>query len=97
MLDPTKILGLRKTLVFYNGRAPRGCKTDWVMNEYRLPDNSSFPKEDIVTCKIYRKATSLKVLKERAAIEEKSRIRLLVILVPIRGCIGLLLLVCSVF
>ncbi|GMP26999.1 hypothetical protein CsSME_00003195 [Camellia sinensis var. sinensis] len=71
--DPTKILGLRKTLVFYKGRAPRGCKTDWVMNEYRLPDNSSFPK-DIVLCKIYRKATSLKVLEERAAIEEKSRI-----------------------
>ncbi|MCI51081.1 protein FEZ-like, partial [Trifolium medium] len=26
------------------GRAPRGTKTDWVMNEYRLPDNSPLPK-----------------------------------------------------
>lgn len=37
LTDPKKILGLRKTLVFYKGRAPRGSKTDWVMNEYRMP------------------------------------------------------------
>nr|ACU18016.1 unknown [Glycine max] len=66
--DPKRIIGLRKTLVFYQGRAPRGCKTDWVMNEYRLPDNCKLPKE-IVLCKIYRKATSLKVLGQRAALE----------------------------
>ncbi|KAL7192877.1 hypothetical protein ACSBR2_024648 [Camellia fascicularis] len=70
--DPKKVLGLRKTLVFYKGRAPRGSKTDWVMNEYRLSDHCS-SMEDIVLCKIYRKATSLKVLEERAAMEEKSR------------------------
>nr|ACS94039.1 NAC family transcription factor 6 [Cicer arietinum] len=70
--DPKRIIGLRKTLVFYEGRAPRGCKTDWVMNEYRLPDNSPLPK-DIVLCKIYRKATSLKVLEQRAAEEEEMK------------------------
>lgn len=41
--DPKRFIGLRKTLVFYKGRAPRGTKTDWIMNEYRLPHNSSLP------------------------------------------------------
>ncbi|XP_031283451.1 NAC domain-containing protein 22-like [Pistacia vera] len=72
--DPKRIIGLRKTLVFYEGRAPKGMKTDWVMNEYRLPDSCPLPK-DIVLCKIYRKATSLKVLEQRAVEEEMKTIQ----------------------
>ncbi|XP_039068500.1 NAC domain-containing protein 6-like [Hibiscus syriacus] len=68
--EPKSIIGLKKTLVFYKGRAPRGRRTDWVMNEYRLPDGCSLPK-DVVLCKVYRKATSLKVLEQRAAEEEE--------------------------
>lgn len=73
--DPKRFIGLRKTLVFYKGRAPRGTKTDWVMNEYRLPDNSSLPM-DMVLCKIYRKATSLKVLEQRAVEEETKNLQM---------------------
>ncbi|CAM0870531.1 unnamed protein product [Alopecurus aequalis] len=72
--DRKRVVGLKKTLVFYEGRAPRGTKTDWVMNEYRLPDRAAGaapPREDTVLCKVYRKATPLKELEQRAsAIEE---------------------------
>ncbi|KAL3619828.1 Protein CUP-SHAPED COTYLEDON [Castilleja foliolosa] len=52
------LLGMRKTLVFYKGRAPRGEKTKWVMHEYRLDGDFSCRhtgKEEWVICRITHK------------------------------------------
>ncbi|CAI0453370.1 unnamed protein product [Linum tenue] len=35
--EGTKCIGLKKSLVFYRGRAAKGIKTDWMMHEFRLP------------------------------------------------------------
>ena len=32
-------VGVKKALVFYGGKPPRGIKTNWIMHEYRLADN----------------------------------------------------------
>ncbi|KAG6763864.1 hypothetical protein POTOM_031308 [Populus tomentosa] len=49
-------IGMRKTLVFYTGRAPHGQKTDWIMHEYRLDDDNSEVQEDgWVVCRVFKK------------------------------------------
>ncbi|GAA0171909.1 hypothetical protein LIER_25841 [Lithospermum erythrorhizon] len=60
------LVGMRKTLVFYQGRAPKGKKTDWVMHEFRLEGplsslanvSSSF-KDDWVLCRVFHKGKEI--------------------------------------
>ncbi|XP_047954002.1 protein CUP-SHAPED COTYLEDON 3-like [Salvia hispanica] len=59
------LLGMKKTLVFYKGRAPRGEKTKWVMHEYRLDGDFSCrhtAKDEWVICRIFHKAAEKKSL-----------------------------------
>ncbi|CAH9084523.1 unnamed protein product [Cuscuta europaea] len=53
------LVGMKKTLVFYKGRAPRGVKTNWVMHEYRLEGKHSIPnaKNEWVICRIFKKTS----------------------------------------
>ncbi|OWM81103.1 NAC domain-containing protein 76-like [Punica granatum] len=55
-LSNSKRIGMRKTLVFYTGRAPHGQKTDWIMHEYRLEDDTTEIQEDgWVVCRVFKK------------------------------------------
>ncbi|KAI8557368.1 hypothetical protein RHMOL_Rhmol04G0005500 [Rhododendron molle] len=54
------LVGMRKTLVFYQGRAPKGRKTNWVMHEFRLEGPLAPPKipslkGDWVLCRVCNK------------------------------------------
>ncbi|XP_006652580.1 NAC domain-containing protein 7-like [Oryza brachyantha] len=51
------LVGMRKTLVFYRGRAPNGQKSDWIMHEYRLETNEyGTPQEEgWVVCRVFKK------------------------------------------
>ncbi|WOL15340.1 NAC domain-containing protein [Canna indica] len=59
------LVGTRKTLVFYTGRAPKGKKTDWIMHEYRILEfwsdaSPNLPnKEDWVLCRVFCKSRSI--------------------------------------
>ncbi|KAJ3678114.1 hypothetical protein LUZ60_001917 [Juncus effusus] len=50
-------IGLKKTLVFYSGKAPKGVRSSWIMNEYRLPqsDTDRYQKAEISLCRVYKR------------------------------------------
>lgn len=57
------LVGMKKTLVFYKGRAPKGDKTNWVMHEYRMESTAGsminlVPKDEWVICRIFNKSFS---------------------------------------
>ncbi|CDP19211.1 unnamed protein product [Coffea canephora] len=55
----SELVGMKKTLVFYRGRAPRGEKTNWVMHEYRIHAKSSYrtaKQDEWVVCRVFQKS-----------------------------------------
>ncbi|XP_058107742.1 NAC domain-containing protein 68-like [Magnolia sinica] len=62
----TRHAGIKKALVFYAGKAPKGVKTNWIMHEYRLADpnrstnkKGSLRLDDWVLCRLYNKKNGL--------------------------------------
>ncbi|MQM02041.1 hypothetical protein Taro_034799 [Colocasia esculenta] len=66
-------IGMRKTLVFYCGRAPHGLKTDWIMHEFRLEEGvgadegAAASEEGWVVCRVFKKKNFFKVPGEKGA------------------------------
>ncbi|KAL2554795.1 NAC domain-containing protein 78 [Forsythia ovata] len=58
----SQIVGMKKTLVFHNGRAPKGQRSNWVMHEYRLADlelqKAGINQDTIVLCRVFQKSGS---------------------------------------
>ncbi|XP_065865413.1 NAC domain-containing protein 90-like isoform X2 [Euphorbia lathyris] len=68
-----KVIGVKKTMVFYKGRIPTGTKTKWKMNEYRaiegVADSSSttVPKlrHEFSLCRVYVASGSCRAFDRR--------------------------------
>lgn len=56
----TQKVGVKKALVFYGGKPPKGIKTNWIMHEYRLADNKP-PNNKPPGCDFANKKGSLRV------------------------------------
>ncbi|KAB2597121.1 NAC domain-containing protein 2-like [Pyrus ussuriensis x Pyrus communis] len=75
-----KALGIKKALVFYAGKPPKGLKTNWIMHEYRLANvdrsaaaakkHKNLRLDDWVLCRIYNKVTN-KITKYPEILDEQ--------------------------
>ncbi|KAL8516929.1 hypothetical protein ACS0TY_015251 [Phlomoides rotata] len=57
-----QVVGMKKTLVFHNGRPPKGLRTNWVMHEYRRAglevEIAGISQDAFVLCRIFQKSGS---------------------------------------
>ncbi|XWS25105.1 hypothetical protein CRYUN_Cryun27aG0042500 [Craigia yunnanensis] len=74
-----KPVGIKKALVFYAGKAPKGEKTNWIMHEYRLADvdrsarkKNSLRLDDWVLCRIYNKKGSIQKQQPQGIVTKKA-------------------------
>ncbi|KAL3525089.1 hypothetical protein ACH5RR_013461 [Cinchona calisaya] len=59
----TRAVGMKKTLVYYRGRAPHGARTDWIMHEYRLDERecetNSGLQDAYALCRVFKKSLNI--------------------------------------
>ncbi|KAL5056251.1 hypothetical protein RYX36_036933 [Vicia faba] len=74
-----KVIGVKKTMVFYKGKAPTGRKTKWKMNEYRAihvcnQSNTATPqlRREFSVCRIYVISGGVRAFDRRPLENEKS-------------------------
>ncbi|XWS71452.1 hypothetical protein CRYUN_Cryun03dG0139100 [Craigia yunnanensis] len=75
-----RVIGMKKTMVFYKGKAPSGRKTKWKMNEYRAietvanPSAAATPKlrHEFSLCRVYVVSGSFRAF-DRRPLEAVSR------------------------
>ncbi|XP_050226955.1 NAC domain-containing protein 90-like [Mercurialis annua] len=79
-----RIIGMKRTMVFYRGRAPTGRKTDWKMNEYKANrgDSSSssisatpMAMHEFTLCRVYKKSKNIRAFDRRPLASEIGDIR----------------------
>ncbi|XP_039831257.1 NAC domain-containing protein 86-like isoform X2 [Panicum virgatum] len=66
-------VGMKKTLVYYRGRAPHGSRTDWVMHEYRLDERECETdtglQDAYALCRVFKKtAPGPKIIEHYGAV-----------------------------
>ncbi|KAL3502517.1 hypothetical protein ACH5RR_036966 [Cinchona calisaya] len=70
--ETMRCIGLKKSLVYYEGSAGKGKKTDWMMHEFRLPPSSNIVQEaeDWTLCRIFKRNASSKRYKPDLKLRE---------------------------
>ncbi|KAI5576417.1 hypothetical protein BDE02_09G044200 [Populus trichocarpa] len=76
------VVGYRKALVYYTGKAPKGDKTNWIMHEFRV--NEPIPQvrnhrddmrlDEWVLCRIYKKQEKRNNVRNEQRNEERTNV-----------------------
>ncbi|XP_041025085.1 NAC domain-containing protein 90-like [Juglans microcarpa x Juglans regia] len=68
-----RIIGVKRTMVFYHGRAPNGRKSEWKMNEYKAIEGEESAsagavptlRQEFSLCRVYKKTKCLRAFDRR--------------------------------
>ncbi|CAL9055524.1 unnamed protein product [Musa banksii] len=78
-----RVMGVKRTMVFHQGRAPVGTKTKWKMNEYRAVEEGGssiiaslapqvLPRSEYSLCRVYTKSGCIRSFDRRPSSSSSS-------------------------